>query len=90
MNASVSTLQFFFDVTLSREDLWTGMTVVRELRTPPGVLNPDEVARRLDAAPGLKHKAAYSIAYGAGLRASEVVHLKLGDIDSSRKVIRIE
>jgi hypothetical protein len=42
----------------------------------------------LDAAPGLKYKAALSVAYGAGLRAAEVISLKIGDIDSKRMVIR--
>jgi integrase/recombinase XerD len=48
------------------------------------------VARLLDAAPGLKYKAALSVAYGAGLRASEVISLKVSDIDSARMVIRVE
>ena len=48
------------------------------------------MARLLDAAPGLKYKAALSIAYGAGLRASEVISLKIADIDSDRMVIRVE
>ena len=52
------------------------------------VLSPEEVARLLDAVPGLKYKAALSVAYGAGLRAAEVVSLKVGDIDSKRMVIR--
>jgi integrase len=52
------------------------------------VLSPEEVARLLDAAPGLKYKAALSIAYGAGLRASEIISLKVSDIDSARMVIR--
>ena len=47
------------------------------------VLGPEEVVRLLDAAPGLKYKAALSVAYGAGLRATEVVSLKVSDIDSS-------
>jgi hypothetical protein len=50
----------------------------------------DMVARFLEAAPGLKYRAALSVAYGAGLRANEVVSLKLGDIDSARMVIRVE
>jgi integrase/recombinase XerD len=54
------------------------------------VLSPDEVARLLNAAPGLKYRAALSVAYGAGLRASEVVSLKVCDIDSARMVIRVE
>ncbi len=63
---------------------------VREPRKLPVILSPEEVARVLDAAPGLKYRAALSVAYGAGLRASEVVSLKLADIDSSRRVIRVE
>ena len=56
----------------------------------PVVLSPDGVARLLEAAPGLKYRAALSLAYGAGLRASEVVSLKVSDIDSKRIVIRVE
>jgi len=90
MNAAVSALRFFFGVTLGRDDAQVGMTTVREPRKVPVVLSPEEVARLLDAAPGLKYRAALSVAYGAGLRASEVVSLKLADIDSSRMVIRVE
>jgi site-specific recombinase XerD len=66
------------------------MTTVREPRKLPVVLSPDEVRRLLDAAPGLKYRAALSVAYGAGLRASEVVSLRVSDIDSRRQVIRVE
>jgi site-specific recombinase XerD len=92
MNAAVSALRFFFRVTLDRGDAQVGMTTVREPRRLPVILSPQEVARLLDAAPGLKYRAALSLAYGAGLRASEVVSLKVGDIDSDpeRMVIRIE
>jgi len=90
MNAAVSALRFFFTVTLGRDDAQVGMTTVREPRKLPVVLSPEEVARLLDAAPGLKYRAALSVAYGAGLRASEVVSLKLADIDSERMVIRVE
>jgi site-specific recombinase XerD len=90
MNAAVSALRFFFTVTLGRDDAQVGMTTVREPRKLPIVLSPEEVARLLDAAPGLKYRAALSVAYGAGLRASEVVSLKLADIDSERMVIRVE
>jgi integrase len=53
-------------------------------------LSPDEVARFLEAAPGIKHRAALSVAYGAGLRVSEVVSLKVSDIDSKRMMLRVE
>ena len=56
----------------------------------PSVLSPEEVARLLEAAPGPKYKAALSAAYAAGLRVSEVVALKVSDIDSERLLLRIE
>jgi site-specific recombinase XerD len=90
MNMAVSALRFFFGVTLGRGDAAVGMTTVRTPRRLPVILSPQEVGRLLDAAPGLKYRAALSLAYGAGLRASEVVSLKVCDIDSERLVIRIE
>jgi len=90
MNAAVSALRFFFGVTLGRGDAQAGMTTVREPRKLPVILSTEEVARLLDAAPGLKYRAALSVAYGAGLRASEVVSLRVTDIDSERQVIRVE
>ena len=89
-NATVTALRFFFTVTLGRSEVTDRMPFVREPRKLPIVLSPQEVARFLDAAPGLKYKAALSVAYGAGLRAAEVVSLKISDIDSTRMVIRIE
>ena len=90
VNQTVSTLRFFFKVTLGRPDLVERTAFVREPRKLPVVMSPEEVARLLDAAPTLKYKAALSVAYGAGLRVSEVVALKVGDIDSKRMLIRIE
>jgi len=90
VNQTVSTLRFFFKVTLGRPDLVERTAFVHEPRKLPVVLSPEEVARLLDAAPSLKYKAALSVAYGAGLRVSEVVALKIGDIDSKRMVIRVE
>jgi integrase/recombinase XerD len=90
INATVSALRFFFDVTLDRADLGKQMTFVYEPRKLPVVLSPEEVRRMLEAAPGLKYKAALSVAYGAGLRVSEVISLKVCDIDSERMLIRVE
>jgi site-specific recombinase XerD len=90
LNQTVSTLRFFFKVTLRRHDIVEHTHVIHEPRKLPVVLSPEEVARLLDAAPGLKYKAALSVAYGAGLRAAEVVSLKVSDIDSKRMIIRVE
>jgi integrase/recombinase XerD len=66
------------------------LTFVREPRRIPVVLSLEEIARLLEAAPGPKYKAALSAAYGAGLRVSEVVALKVSDIDSERMLLRVE
>jgi len=91
-NHTVSGLRFLFKVTLGRSDIESHMRIAREPRKLPVILSPEEVARFLDAAPGsgLKYKAALSVAYGAGLRVSEVVALKVSDIDSKRMLIRVE
>ena len=89
-NSTVSALRFFFRVTLKRYAIVEHTRFIHEPRRLPVVLSPAEVARLLDAAPGLKYKAALSVAYGAGLRASEVISLKISDIDSKRMLIRVE
>jgi integrase/recombinase XerD len=90
LNHTVSALRFFFRVTLKRYAIIEHTAFIHEPRKLPVVLSPQEMARLLNAAPGLKYKAALSVAYGAGLRASEVVSLKISDIDSERMVIRVE
>jgi site-specific recombinase XerD len=90
MNAAVSALRFFFRVTLARSGFGDRMATIREPDRLPVVLSTEEVALLLHCAPSLKYKAALSIAYGCGLRASEIVHLKIGDIDSARMLIRVE
>jgi site-specific recombinase XerD len=90
INSAVSALRFFFTVTLDRPDLARRLTVVRQPRKLPAVLSAEEVALLLDAAPGPKYQAALATAYGAGLRVSEVVALKVGDVDSERMLLRVE
>jgi site-specific recombinase XerD len=90
VNGTGSALRFLFDITLDRPDIVRNLPVAREPRKAPVILSPEEVARMLETAPGVKYKAAQSVAYGAGLRVSEVVALKVGDIDSARMMIRIE
>jgi site-specific recombinase XerD len=87
---AITGLKFSFELTLDRPELMVRMHPVRVPRTLPVVLSPDEVRRLIEAAGNLKHQTALSIAYGAGLRASEVVALKVGDIDSQRMTLRIE
>src|SRR5436189_2344045 len=89
INATVAALRFFFNVTLDRPDLAKPLSTIHEPRKARIVLSPEEVVRFLEAAPGIKYKAAFSVAYGAGLRVSEVATLKVSDIDSKRMFLRV-
>src|SRR5215212_1602025 len=90
INSAVSALRFFFPVTVDRPAVTKPLTFVAEPRKIPVVLSPEEVACVLEAPPGQKYNAALSAAYGAGLRVSEVVALKVSDIDSQRMMLRVE
>jgi site-specific recombinase XerD len=83
-------LKFFFGTTLEHPEATAKMRHVYEPRKIPVVLSIEEVTRLLQAAGSLKYQAALGVAYGAGLRASEVVHLSVTDIDSERMVIHVE
>src|ERR1700746_3207925 len=90
INSAVSALRFFFTVTLDRPDLARRLTVVPYARLITAVLSVEEVSLLRRAATAPKYKAAFATAYGAGLRVSEVVALKVGDIDSERMLLRVE
>jgi site-specific recombinase XerD len=90
INSSLTALRFLFMVTLRKPEAVAHLPFVPQPRKLAVVLSPQEVSRFLEAAPGLKYQAALSVAYGAGLRACEVVALKPTDIDSKRMVIRVE
>ena len=90
INATITGLRLFFEITLEYPEAMKRMSPVHLERKLPTVLSAEEVTRLLQAAPDIQYRAALSVAYGAGLRASEVVALKVGDIDSERMVLRIE
>ena len=90
LNATLTGLKFFFDITLGRGELMARMQPVKLPRTVPVVLSMQEAAALIAAARNIKHQAALSVAYGSGLRASEVCRLKVGDVDSERMALRVE
>jgi site-specific recombinase XerD len=90
LNAAISGLRFFFEVTLGQGELMAKMQPVHVPHKLPVILSREEVARLIASAGSLKYQAALSLAYGTGLRASEVCSLKVGDIDSERMTLRIE
>jgi len=90
LNQTVCALRFFYGVTLGHGEIPERIPYAREPRRLPVVLSADEVVRFLEAVPGLKSRTALTTAYAAGLRASEAVRLKVGDIDSGRMMLRVE
>ena len=90
LNATVTALRFLFEATLDRKDVVDKLNTVPVPRKLPNVLSREEVSRLLEATVSLKYKAAFSIAYGAGLRISEVLALKVSDIDRERKTLHVE
>jgi integrase/recombinase XerD len=90
LNSIVSALRFFFTHTLDRPDLARKLVRLAHPRKLPVVLSRNEVARLLNATTCLKHQAALSVAYGAGLRVAEVSALKVSDVDSERMLLRVE
>jgi site-specific recombinase XerD len=90
INATISGLKFFFGITLGQGELMLKMQTMRVPQKLPVVLSRDEVTRLIAAAPNLKSQTALSVAYATGLRVSEVIGLKVTDIDSKRMTLRVE
>ena len=90
LNQTVAAVKFFYGVTLKKD--WR-IDLIPYHKTPrrlPEVLSVEKVAAVLDSLSNLKHRAILMTLYAAGLRAREVLHLKVTDIDSHRMVIRVD
>ena len=89
-NTAVSALRFFYGVTLGRAAMVERIPHARKQQQLPVILSAEEVVRFLAAVPSLKNRTALMTAYAAGLRVSEVVRLRIANIDSDRMLIRVE
>src|SRR4030081_228439 len=85
-NRIMTGVRFLFRVTLRRHDLAAEVWHIKEPQKLPPVLSPEEVKRVLTMATSLKARAMLSLSYGSGLRASEVVRLRGGNIDSEQMI----
>jgi integrase/recombinase XerD len=88
---AVAALRFLYKISLKKD--WSLEDVIpapKKPQTLPVVLSPEEVLHFLGSVASTKHRAILTTCYAAGLRVSEVVHLKPTDIDSQRMVIRVE
>jgi integrase/recombinase XerD len=90
LNQIVCALRFFYGVTLGHDAIPERISYARAPSKLPVVLSADEVVRFLEAIPSLKSRTALTTLYAAGLHVSELVLLKITDIDSQRMVIRVE
>jgi len=88
-NRIVTGVRFLYRVTLRRHDLAAEIWHMKEPQKLPPVLSPEEIRRVLTLATSLKARAMLSVAYGCGLRASEVTRLRVCDIDSDQMIIRV-
>ena len=89
-NRIMTGLRFLLRVTLRRLDLASEVYHIREPQKIPLVMSQDETRRLLAVASGLKVRVLLSLGYGCGLRAGEVIRLKVRHIDSAQKIIRVE
>jgi integrase len=89
-NRIMTGVKFLFRVTLRRPDLAAEIYHLREPQKIPQVMSPDETKRLLAVAQTLKVRMLLSLGYGCGLRAGEVVRLKVKHVDSAQKIIRVE
>jgi integrase/recombinase XerD len=89
-NRIMTGVRFMFRVTLRRLDLAAEIYQVREPEKLPLVMSKDEMKRLLAVASSLKARIMLSLGYGCGLRAGEVVRLKVKHIDAAQKIIRVE
>ena len=90
INTTITALRFFFDITVGDKNIVGKLKSLPVPRRLPVVLSREEVSRLLEATHSLKYKAAFSVAYGAGLRMNEVTSLKISDIDDERKTLHVE
>ena len=90
LNQIVCALHFFYGHTVRQDEVPERIPYARQPRTLPEVLSGEEVVRFLESVPSLKCRIALTTAYATGMRVSEVVAVEIRNIDSDRKVIRIE
>jgi integrase/recombinase XerD len=88
-NQAVCALRFLYGTTLGRPEQLPLIPYGKRPKTLPSVLSPDEVLRLLQAAPPGRDRVLLQVAYGCGLRLSELLHLRVTDIDSARMVLHV-
>jgi len=89
-NIAAQGIRFFYRITLKRSEAQFLVPTARQPQKLPQILSREEVASLIEQTHNLKHRAILMSAYGAGLRLTELCHLKVSDVDSKRMTIRVE
>jgi site-specific recombinase XerD len=89
-NIAAQGIRFFYRITLKRSEAQFLVPTARQPQKLPQILSREEVASLIEKTLNLKHRAILMSAYGAGLRLTEICHLKVSDVDSKRMTIRVE
>ena len=89
INTYQAAIRFFYGVTLNRSMNYLQMPRLKEDQTLPEILSREEMARLLEHCENPKHRAMFALAYGSGLRVSEICALRVADIDSKQMRIFI-
>jgi len=89
INAAITALRFLFTITLDRQEVVKKLCPIHEPRILPEIQSPEEVTKAINATHAFKYKAVLSVAYGTGLRAKEVCHLRVDNIDSANMVLHV-
>ncbi len=90
LHSRLNALKFYYEQVLHRDKFFWEIPRPKKQQQLPKHFNQDEIAQIIKAAGNMKHKTMLMLAYGSGLRVSEVVRLKVRDIDSARMCILIQ
>ncbi|MBN2039890.1 MAG: tyrosine-type recombinase/integrase [Spirochaetes bacterium] len=89
LNLVINALKFFYGKIHNKKFIYEIKRPKKDKKLPV-ILNSDEIARLLSALKNIKHRTLLMLAYSGGLRVSDVVKLKISDIDSERKLLHIK
>ena len=88
-NQRINAIKFYYEKVLGREKIYVSVKRPKKIKRMPDVLSPNEIKKMITNTDNIKHKCIISLLYSAGLRRSELIHLKLTDISSAQMLIKI-
>ena len=90
LNQSINAIKFYYEVVLGMPNRFYEIERPRKESKLPTVISKEEVLSIINNANNIKHRCIIKLLYGSGLRRSELLNLKLVDVDSKRMLIRVK